>query len=191
MLLVKRWREEGKRGVRWGGGGMVNASALWVIRPPSAAGKLVRSAAAATWGGVRRWGWVGLHRMLGGTHWQPIVLHHFIKLLVNFFVFLFSAGGEREGLLGVWALRVTVLFLVQSLRFPERKEKGKAQRQRRGQTEREKKKNRESRLAKVTKVWWYSRYSVWRGCPGPRSCGHLADFGRWSRRHRAQGCCNH
>lgn len=111
----KRWSGEKVKG--WG---MVRASALWVVEPPSTARKplVVWSAAAAGGGRVTKEVVGG-----GGTHWQPIVLHHFIKLLVNFFVFLLSAGGEGEGLLGVWALRVPVLFLVQSLRSPKKKKR--------------------------------------------------------------------
>lgn len=191
------WMETGGVGKRWSavktGEGVVKASALWVIRSPSASRNrpLSASSKVPVWGGRGAGGGgAGLHREVGGTHWQPIVLHHFIKLLVNFFVFLFSARGEGEGLLGVWALRVPMLFLVQSLRSPNTRKKRRHREIERGQIETEKK-NRKRRLEKVTKVWWYSRHSVWRGCPGRRSCGHLAGFGRWSHRRRARGCCSH
>lgn len=188
--IGKRWSREGK-GVGNGEGECSVSSQATISSRKS---PVVRSAAAARYQHEEG---AGLRRVVGGTHWQPIVLHHFIKLLVNFFVFLFSAGGEGEGLLGVWALRVPVLFLVQSLRSPNKRREGrqgerKRERERKREESREKreKKKRKGRLDKVTKMWLYSRRSAWRGCPGPRSCGHLAGFGRWSRRRRARGCCN-
>ncbi len=61
-------------------------------------------------------GWRAKSRPLHtGTHWKPIALHHFIKLLVYLFVLLLCVRREGERLLGVWALWIPVLFLVQSL----------------------------------------------------------------------------
>ena len=103
--------------------------ALWVFRSLSATG--IRPPCPVRVPGVQQYS-TGY-----GTHWQPIVLHHFIKLLVNFFVFLLCAGGEGEGLLRVWALRVPVLFLVQSLHSHKGGRKGERETERKRERERE------------------------------------------------------
>lgn len=118
-----------------------------------------------------------------GTHWKPIALHHFIKLLVYLFVLLLCARREGERLLGVRALRITMLFLVQSLRlFPtEDRRETEGQEREGGRLERQGKEE-------------YSLRSVWRGCPDPRSCGicpPVTDFGRSNRPRLALDCCNH
>ncbi len=69
-----------------------------------------------------------------GTHWKPIALHHFIKLLVYLFVLLLCVRREGERLLWVWALWIPVLFLVQSLglfptRGQERETEGKKEKE--------------------------------------------------------------
>uniref|UniRef100_A0A0E9W9W2 Uncharacterized protein n=1 Tax=Anguilla anguilla TaxID=7936 RepID=A0A0E9W9W2_ANGAN len=41
-----------------------------------------------------------------------MISHHIIKLLINFFIFLFCVGGEDIGGVGIRAITASVLLLV-------------------------------------------------------------------------------
>lgn len=50
------------------------------------------------------------------THCEPVTLHHFIKLLINLFIFLFRLRGQRKHFVPFWALALPVLLVQRLLR---------------------------------------------------------------------------
>lgn len=55
-----------------------------------------------------------LRRPPAVTHCEPVILHHFIKFLINLFIFLFGLRRQGKCILPVGALTLSML-LVQRL----------------------------------------------------------------------------
>lgn len=51
------------------------------------------------------------------THCEPVTLHHFIKLLINLFIFLFRLRGQRKHFIPFRALALPVLLVQRLLRL--------------------------------------------------------------------------
>lgn len=50
------------------------------------------------------------------THCEPVTLHHFIKFLINLFIFLFRLRGQRKHFIPFRALALPVLLVQRLLR---------------------------------------------------------------------------
>lgn len=51
------------------------------------------------------------------THCEPVTLHHFIKFLINLFIFFFRLRGQRKHFIPFRALALPVLLVQRLLRF--------------------------------------------------------------------------
>lgn len=53
---------------------------------------------------------------LAATHCEPVSLHHFIKLLINLFIFLFRLRRQRKHVIPVGAVTLSMLLVQRLLR---------------------------------------------------------------------------
>lgn len=69
------------------------------------------------------------------THCEPVTLHHFIKFLINLFIFLFRLRGQRKHFIPFRALALPVLLVQRLLRVGDTGVSGRERGRGRGEVE--------------------------------------------------------
>lgn len=83
------------------------------------------------------------------THCEPVTLHHFIKLLINLFIFLFRLRGQRKHFIPFRALALPVLLVQRLLRVGGHGGVGEGAGSRLRGSRTEEKQNRKEHIMKV------------------------------------------